>query len=182
MNKVNIYTIQQQLREDAFVSVPRIQQMYGLTYRQAKRFLQNLLDRGWIVEKPTGIRYRVCKDMLKLRTVRKEETTELLNAITCDATAALLCAIKHSGAEFAELEEAVRGKEDTVKAVDVLLKLDLIYCWNKRFYPCVSGKTARVLDKVASEKARIESRSRILKKEEDQSKLLALFQVLFEDV
>ena len=78
MNKVNIYTIQQQLREDAFVSVPRIQQTYGLTYRQAKRFLQNLLDRGWIVEKPTGIRYRVCKDMLKLRTVRKEETTELL--------------------------------------------------------------------------------------------------------
>ena len=69
-----------------------------------------------------------------------------------------------------------------MKAVDVLLKLDLIYCWNKRFYPCVSGKAARVLDKVAAEKARIESRSRILKKEEDQSKLLALFQVLFEDV
>jgi hypothetical protein len=34
---------------------------------------------------------------------------------------------------------------------------------------------------VASEKARIESRSRILKKEEDYNKLLVLFQVLFED-
>lgn len=181
MNKINAYTIQKQLRETAFVSVPRIQQTYGLNYRQAKRFLQNLLDRGWIAEKPMGIRYRVRKDMLKLRDIRKEETTDLLNAITCDATAALLCVIKKSGAGFTELEEVVRGREDTLEAIAVLLKMDLIYCWNDRFYPCVSGKVARVLDKVASEKARIESRSRILKKEEDYNKLLVLFQVLFED-
>lgn len=181
MRDINIFSIHQWLREGTFVSVPRIQQTYGLTYRQGKRFLQHLLDRGWVEDAPVGIRYRIRKNMLKLRKIRKEEVRDLLDAITGDAATALLSIIEGRGADFDTLEDAVRGKEDTMKAVTVLVERDLAYCWKERFYPCVSGKTAKVLKDVAFEKERIASRNRMLKKDDDFSNLLEMFQVLFED-
>jgi hypothetical protein len=119
--------------------------------------------------------------MLKLRRIRKEEVNDLLDAITSDAVNALDCVIHHPGAEFKTLEDAVRGKDDTVAAVTVLVERDLIYCYKEHFYPCVSGKTAKVLKDVAFAKERIASRNRMLKGEEDFSKLLVMFNVLFED-
>ena len=181
MSDINVFAIQQRLRAGAFVSVPRIQKTYGLNYCQAKRFLQNLIDRGWVEEKPKALRYRIRHDMLKLRRIRKEEVNDLLDAITSDAVNALDCVIHHPGAEFKTLEDAVRGKDDTVAAVTVLVERDLIYCYKEHFYPCVSGKTAKVLKDVAFAKERIASRNRMLKGEEDFSKLLVMFNVLFED-
>ena len=79
MSDINVFTIQQRLREDAFVSVPRLQLTYGLNYRQGKHFLQNLIDRGWVDATPVGIRYRIHKDLLKLRRIRKDEVEKLLD-------------------------------------------------------------------------------------------------------
>jgi hypothetical protein len=181
MNNVKIFMIQQQLREGVFISIPRIQQTYGLTYSQGKRFLQNLMDRGWVDEKPIGIRYRICKGMLKLRKIQKDEVVDLVDAITSDAATALMVIVQGNGVDFDDVEEKVRGREDTRKALELLVNKDLAYCHKERYYPCVSGRTARVLENVAAEKAHMETRNRILKKEMDISALLEMFRVLFED-
>ena len=104
-NNVNIFMIQQQLREGVFISIPRIQQTYGLTYSQGKRFLQNLMDRGWVDEKPIGIRYRICKGMLKLRKIQKDEVVDLVDAITSDAATALMVIVQGNGVDFDDVEE-----------------------------------------------------------------------------
>ena len=83
--------------------------------------------------------------------------------------------------DFDDVEEKVRGREDTRKALELLVNKDLAYCHKERYYPCVSGRTARVLENVAAEKAHMETRNRILKKEMDISALLEMFRVLFED-
>ena len=181
MLNTTVFMIQQQLQEVAFVSVPRIQLNYGLTYTQGKRFLQNLLDRGWVEEKAIGIRYRIRKEMLRLRRIRRDEVEDLVDAITCDAATALMTIVRANGVDFDEIEDHVKGREDTRKALELLVNKDLVYCWRERYYSCVSGRTAKVLDNVATEKDRMMTRNRILKKEMDLSTLTDMFQVLFED-
>lgn len=181
MHNITVFTIQQQLQENAFISIPRIQKDYGLTYTQGRRFLQNLLDRGWVEEKAVGIRYRIRKDMLKLRKIRKDEVEDLTDTITTDAANALMAIVKGNGIEFDEVEDRVSGREDTRKALELLVNKDLIFCCRNRYYSCVSGRTAKVLKDVASEKECMTARSRILKKEMDISVLLEKFRVLFEE-
>lgn len=181
MRETNGLQIQEELKMQKFVTVPWLQLEYDLTYLEAKEFLRNLIERGWVDATPKGIRYSVQKKRLCLRKLRREEVDGLLADMTHDCVLALACISnqKGAGATLDELERTVHGDDDTQAAIRILTKHKLIYQAEEMFFLMVSRKTAQVLENVEAEKRRLIMRRKF--GEDKDTELKKMFDVLFED-
>ena len=178
MGEWNALLLQETLRKEKSVSIPWIQQQFGLNYADARMFLKMIIQRGWVDETPQGIAYLLRPNNLRLRKLRPVEVDKLIEKLDSDCALALDCLQRKAleGASFLDLKNAVRGDEDTKKTLKTLLELDLAYAVKNQVYPCVSNQTLKVLDAAIRTKGR-----RLAGRGEDLKELRKLFDVLWDD-
>lgn len=185
MDQVNAYLIQEKIKRKRYVSVPWIQQEYGLHYGEAKAFLTHLKNRGWIAPATTGIRYFVNRKRLFLRKLDRDEVDGLIEDINMDCVAALKCMQKAdgSGALRMEIADAIRDEDDTNEVIEILNRHRLVYQEAEMFFLRVSRKTVEVLEKVVRRKHRNAASRRFLEEDDEgcDDSCKELFDVLFED-
>ncbi len=184
MDQVNAYLIQEKIKHKRYVSVPWIQQEYGVNYGEAKEFLTRLKNRGWIAPVTTGIRYPVNRRRLFLRKLDHDEIDGLIEDINMDCVAALKCMQKADGcgALRMEIADAIRDEDDTNEVIEILNRHRLVHQEAEMFFLRVSKKTVEVLETVVRRKRRNAASRRLLEEdEEDEDLYKELFDVLFED-
>lgn len=182
MENMTIFTLQDTLRKMPYVSVPQIQQDFGLTYKEAKVFLGELLDRGWVEKEPEGNRYPVKAEQLRLRSIERNEVETLIDEMDMNCVAVLQYILKQRalGAEFDEIVNTLDDKEDATKTIYLLTKNRLIYIHEESYFLCVSQKVVKVLSDVVRAKRSWELGRRITGKETDRSHVRRMFDCLFQ--
>ncbi len=175
MKKTNGLILQEILRNEDYVSVPWIQQRFSLSYADARRFLDNIINRGWAMIAGDGLRYKIYPKNMKLRKLERSEVDGICKEIN-RYSATVLCLLKErDGITFKDAEDKLKGEETARDALVVLQQLNLIYLYNERYFRCVSDRTIGVIDKVASRK-RFSSGD----EEGGNSSLKMLFDTLFD--
>lgn len=161
MDKINALTMQQTLRERESVSVPWLQQTFGLSYREAKEMAENLAYRGWIGEKPAGVFFPVIPENLKLRPLERKELDTLFSVYSgdCNTAMAVLQEKGSQGASFAELSKRVRSDADTDMAMTILTGIGLAYEYKEIYFSCIPANGFCILEEML-EMRRRESRRR----------------------
>ena len=183
MNDMELLAIQNRLRQEDSICIPQLQLDYGLTYRQAKLLLQGWIRLGWLSREVNGNLYAVQKENLRLRRIRREENEEIIEGMNEDTSNALGCIRDGglSGATFDDISEEVRGDDDTEKALDFLLKQDLIYCYDEKYFLCVSARAVQILQEIASAKRMSDMTRRFSSRSDNPKSLQDIFDRLFED-
>ena len=183
MNSVCALDVQDTLKGESFISIPWIQLKYELGYPQARRFLEQLIIRGWIEKLPIGVQYAVKKENLLLRKIKRTEIDKIIEDITYDCMYVIEAVQKRSsqGVSFSELSHVVRGEDAAKEALKILTELNLIYYYDERFFSCVSRVTNEVLSNVVKMKRSNELSKRITGKKDDVEKTAKLFDPLFDD-
>lgn len=183
MRQENAFTIQERLRRETAVSVPWIQLEYGMSYTQAKAFLQELIKREWVASKPMGNQYPVLHKHLKLRKLQPEEMDRLIEDCNMDNMTALrhLSDTDGRGLTIVEVSHAVNGVRKAHEALDDLNELRLIYQAGDRYYCCVSGYTVELLTQMERQKRFFHSRRDSEEDETKRSSLYRIFDRLFAD-
>ncbi|MBE6958178.1 MAG: hypothetical protein E7447_03375 [Ruminococcaceae bacterium] len=183
MRKTNALQIQEALKGEKYVTIPWLQLNYDMTYTEAKQFLQQLQNRGWVDTNAEGIRYAVRHKQLCLRKVQRSEVDKLYLNMTNDCILALTCLEKQEGAGATkrELERAIHGDEDTDEAISTLLKHKLIYQVDELYFLTVSKRTVQVLALVEMEKRRAVMRRKISDSGDKDAEIKKLYDPLFED-
>ncbi len=181
MHSANIFTIQKKLAAQSAVSIPWIQNEYGLSYSEAKAFLRRLAYRGWVKDEADGISYPIIKENLKLRAIRRDEVDKLIDVITPNCHSALACIGKNGAANMRLIELNVSGIDDDAEIeIKTLLENDLIYEYGGKYYSCVSKKVISVLGEM-TRRTRLMIRSRTIHDEESREELKRLFDPLFDE-
>lgn len=152
MNRMNALQIQQTLVGRDYVSIPWIQNTYGLPYSQAKEFLAQLQLRGWVEKKVQGTHYLVRKENLQLRRLERKEVDSLIRDVSYDCGCVLRLLKKGKCADFGELESTIDDADDTIAAIEVLEKHKLIYRADGVYFSCLSDKEADVLVSLSRQK------------------------------
>ena len=178
---MNAFQIQQTLEGVTYVSVPWIQNTYGLAYSRAKEFLAQLHLRGWVGKNPQGNRYPVLKENLRLRFLERSEVDDLILNISDDCGCALKLLKNGKCVTFKEMVEEVTDEEDTIKAIGILETNKLIYKVEDVYFSCVSDKTLEILETVGRSKRRGFGRSEVSLNLEKRLQLREMFDILFED-
>lgn len=183
MRKTNALLIQETLKQRKYISIPWLQLEYDLTYLEAREFLKQMILRGWVASEPTGIHYSVRRKQLCLRKIRRDEVDGLYNDLTADSILALTCIEKQAGtgANFQDLERAVRGEDDTEAALQILNKHKLIYQADDLYFLAISKQAAQVLWAVDMEKRKSAIRRKMSDSAEIEEKIKKLFNALFDD-
>lgn len=181
MDNITIFTLQEKLRKMPCVSVPQIQQDFGLTYKEAKVFLRELLDRGWVGKEPEGNCYPIMKDLLCLRNIHRSEVDDLIEDVDMNCVSVLQTVLKAKGegVDFGDITFALDDEDDAQKTLQLLLKNRLLYERNGQYYICVSAKVVSVLSDVARIKRGWELGRRIAGRDVDKTKTKRLFETLF---
>ena len=149
MKKTNAYLIQRALKLEDYISIPWLMMDYELGYSQAKRLLSMLMKRGWIERSPINNKYKVNKENLKLRKIRKDEADDLYELMTLQCARAINAVKKKDGATYEEISHEVHGTMSTKSAVNALVEYKIIYLFEDKYFLCVSSLAAQVLYDVA---------------------------------
>lgn len=180
MRETNAMLIQETLRQQKYVTIPWLQREYALSYDEARQFLRQLAERGWVDPQVNGIQYAVRPQFLCLRKIRRNEVDALYENLTKDCILVLsrMDEMEGQGATEAELERAVRGMDDTTAAIRILLKQKLIYQANDLYFLTISSKSVSVLWRVDMEKRK----ASILRKNEGDGQMSERIRMLFEEL
>ena len=183
MRQINALQIQEDLRNMKYVTIPQLQLTYGMSYGEAKEFVEQLQKRGWVSSETKDIRYTVYPKRLCLRRIRRDEVDGLYEDLTNDCILALtqMQKLEGEGAAFRDLERAVHGDDDTNAAIRILLKHKLIYQCEELYFLTVSRKTVDVLWSVDMEKRKTALRRKMSDSTDHDREIKKLFDVLFED-
>lgn len=181
MEKCNALQIQEALKKQTYVTVPWLQLEYGLSYLEAKDFLQQLILRGWVAPQAEGLRYDVHHGHLCLRKIRRDEVDGLYADMTSDCVTVLNHLEKQGSADFEELEEKVQGDDDTREALQVLMDHRLIYQVEAMYYLAISKRAVNVIWTVDTEKRRTVMRRKMMDPDEIERDIKKLYNALFED-
>lgn len=136
--------VQELIRDKGSISIPMLQQDYGLRYSQAREALAQLQRRGWVAPNCRGVEFRVRKRKLFMRRLEHWELEHLMKNYGGDCQSALERAAQ-GGAAIGELERAVRGEEDTVNAIRELTDMKLLHREGELFFSRVSDQTVAIL-------------------------------------
>lgn len=180
MEKFNIYNIHNRILQQDSVSVPWIQKEYGLSFDEALSFLEQLKYRGWIGEGASGISYKVLRENMKLRKIRREEVDILYEKIEDRLVTALNHIINKDGATVGSMKLALFDSGEEEEVLNILQILQLVYQYNDCYFSCVSQRTAEVLQRVCRAKRENERKSRIGIMRDD-AEVKKEFEALFEE-
>ena len=172
---INAMQLQKMLETEDVVSLAWLQRQLELGYGEARQLAELLIKRGWLgAETPSG--YKVEKQNLFLREVKKCEVGKFVDAFTSDCGQAVGALVEHQeeGLPFKPIEKEVRGESDTREALETLLRLRLIFQKDDLYFLRVSQKTVEVFKEMMVQK-RLMERKEIM----DRRKLMACFDVLF---
>jgi len=181
MEEMTIFTLQDKLRKLSFVSVPQLQMDFEFTYKEAKAFLQELHNRGWVEKEPQGNRYCVRTEQLRLRCIDRSEVDGLIEDIDSDCIALLLELQKHRGrgVEMEDLMDVLDDEDDVTRALYMLTKNRLVYISNSAYCLCISPKTVKALSEMVRAKRQAELAKRITGKNAERVNLRKFFDGLF---
>lgn len=176
MNELNGLKIQEILYNEESVSIPWLQQKFSLSYSDAKRFSENMLKRGWVEMSKDGLRFKVNREYMKLRKLKRSEVDDIYHSINRHNEMLLSALRQTDGMTLSEVEAKLKSDDDAEEAIEVLKKLNLIYCFNGLYFRCVSDETIEIIHKVTMRK-RLSSADEL--KDADLS-LRKLFDPLFD--
>lgn len=183
MKTINALELQERLRENKYISIPWLQVEYDMEYRDAKALINQLAIRGWVQMMFGSNKYKVIKDNLLLRKIKKSEVDDLIEEIDMEGAAALifLCRMIEDGATIDDLEDEMGCDEDAAIAVDLLRNHELIYDFNGLYFSRVSEETAKVLMTVVRAKRQRDMIMRVSGEKKGSDEIRQLFKHVLAD-
>ena len=183
MKNMNGLQLQELLRKETYLSVPRLQVLLGLRYQEARELLEKLLHRGWIKAPAEDLGYPVHQENMQLHKLSPDDVDGLIENITENCVEILKC-LKEKGDEGSthrELETAAYGRTSALKAFLTLVRYRLVYKYEDHYFLSVSYETVEVLEEVCEKKCCLEEIDEKMQLEMCRKELRKLFDKLFSD-
>ena len=174
---MDVIELQAYLRQEQMVSVPKLQQVFGLGYAQARQLLQKMTDLTW-VDPTEGVCYPVVAERLIYRNIRPEEVDSLIRDINNDTMTALDLIHNENGITDERFYKVMPTEVGAAFALGVLLENGLICKLDGRYYVRVSQQAVAILQKVEMRKRRLKYLSGE-GKERAMERIKGLFDELF---
>ena len=175
----DMFELQSEMRARTSVSVPWLQQKYGISYKNARPLISELAALSIIQEPPVGIEYRIIQQNLVFRRLRRDELETLYNELTTLETKLLMHILVNKKMTMEELAEIDSNRsllaKPTADKLSLLLKHGLIYEMYGYYVSRVSKLTVTVLNDVLTRKSMVKQNG------DEKAATLALFDRLFED-
>lgn len=143
----DVLWLQNKLKEEGSCSVAQLMHWCGLTYPQAVELLQLLINRGWLEPRIRGMAYAVQPENLKLRKLQRSEAEKLYPQLTRRQVRVLSC-IADGKADHDQMRKPLRSVLDLPEILQELIKWRLIYCYDERYYLCISRSEAKLLEQL----------------------------------
>lgn len=175
MRRTNAYIIQEELKKAEFITVPQVQREYGLSYFEAKEFMEILMEKEWIKPASCG-KYSVIRENLRLYKITREDVPRIIEIASFN-TAMLLRQLRNKNGVGEAFRGAGHGRT-TEKGLKILEKHKLIYKIGDLYYLAVSRKTVDVIMDVAFRKECDKNEDEY---PSDYESLVRLFGVLLDD-
>lgn len=152
--KIDLLQIQAWLLESATVSVPQMQQKYGLSYREAVAIVKQLVAQGCLSKNADGILYTVIPDHLLFRRLEREEVDSLYADI--DKIGAQILYGLYARGSITEANVFCDEDNEEYEIGIAFRKLErrrLIYRYEDAYFLRISRRAAKVLSDMGFAKA-----------------------------
>lgn len=147
MEMPDIYEIQDFLSSLDSVGVPRIMVRFGVNFKDASKIMDFITQKGLVGERVDGFNYKVERDKLIYRVIKKSEVPAIAEALTYEMVR-VMKAIEVSGADTIETIKAAGAGSETDAAVDTLVDLKIICKKGEKYFSRVEMGMTNCFDKV----------------------------------
>ncbi|MBR5479178.1 MAG: hypothetical protein IKU84_03285 [Clostridia bacterium] len=164
MKMPDIYETQDFLLNLDVVGVPRIMHHFGMNFKDAAKVMDFILSEGLAGEKVGGFNYKVIKEKLIYRVIKKSEVPEIVGNLNHEMVA-VMKAIEINGADRIEIIKEMAGDNKAVdEAIDILIDLKIICKSGETYMSRVAKGISLCLEKVMIVKHRAQVLNRVTEK------------------